>query len=102
MAKHTEFFKLFAPILMVLAVVPGADAASVAKRGTSSVKATTAARAPVANKTVKTETVSTSKAEDTVDVQEETFEFEDRTGQFDDALTPTPAFFEISGSFSPE
>ncbi len=89
MIKCLDFFKYFVPVAMVFVGI-NADAA-VAKRGTvSRAKVTAAARAPVVATTATvTQVTSEPEAVEEVAVPEETFEFEDRTGQFDDAIGAT-------------
>lgn len=88
MVRHKDIFKFFVPVLMVLVAVMNADAA-VAKRGAvSRAKVTSAARAPVVSTKTVTDVTVTEPAPVVEDVAEieETFEFEDRTSQFDDAI----------------
>ena len=90
MATQKEFFKRFIPLCMVLGAVfvdGVANAAAVAKRGTSS-RAQVAARAPVTAKTTVSQVEDEPEEfiEEVVVEEEEIFEFEDRTSQFDEAL----------------
>ena len=89
MAKRIDFFRFFVPVFMALFAVSGADAASVAKRGAVS-RGQVASRAPVVNKATETVTVAEPDTEvEEVEVEEEVFEFENRSGQFDDVLGST-------------